>query len=399
VRYDVIVVGAGPAGSTTAKFLSAKGIEVLVVDKERFPRDKPCGGGLPLRVLKRFRYIEESNLVDSYSYGGYAYSSSLKYKAKIEKDDPIVGMVLRKKFDTGLIKIAIDSGAKFLEGKRVIEVKKDESKATIFLEDHSKIDCDLVVGADGVWSTVAKRTGLVSSKRNVDMCIFKEEKVGEKILDDFFTEKRMCYIHSKFQGIPGYGWVFPKKEYMNIGIAVIGASERFNLLSIFKKYIELLKETKVIPKDTRVEGCKGGALHTLPLEKTYSDRVILVGDAGGFTNPLSGEGIFYAMSSGEICARIVEKALEEEDTSQEFLSTYQREWKKDFGKELRIFSRAIKRWRKADNEKFVELASKDKKLAEMTIGILHGGLSIQKYRWKLIKRYLHVYLKDILGMM
>jgi geranylgeranyl reductase family protein len=398
--YDVVIAGAGPAGSTAAKFLSEKGIKVLLLDKEKFPRDKPCGGGLPLRVLKRFRYIEENDLIESYSYGGYAYSSSLKYKASIEKNTPIVAMVMRKKFDMGLVRLAIDSGVDFVDGKAVEDVKILKTKAKIILDDKSKIDSEIVVGADGVWSKVAKKTGL-AFRRNIDMCIFKEYEIDEETINNFFTEKKMCYIHSKFHGIPGYGWIFPKKQHINIGIAIIhpdmGISKtKLNLLNIYREYVKLLKETKVVPKNLKTEGCKGGALHTLPLEKTYGERVIIIGDAAGFTNPVSGEGIYYAMSSGEIAADVIAESLEKGDSSEGFLSKYQTSWKKDFGKDLELFLRAVKKWRKKSNEKFVELASKDDKLAEMAIGILQGGLSIDEYRWKLITRYLYVYFKDLL---
>ena len=70
MKYDAVVVGAGPAGSTAAKFLSEKGVKVLLLDKSKFPRDKPCGGGMSVGLLKRFKYIEENDLIESYSYGG-----------------------------------------------------------------------------------------------------------------------------------------------------------------------------------------------------------------------------------------------------------------------------------------------------------------------------------------
>ena len=98
MNYDVIVVGAGPAGSTAAKNLAEKGIKVLLLDKAKFPRDKPCGGGLPTRVKKRFPYIEP--FIDSVSYGTTMYSSSLRYKCDLLREKPFVDMVLRKDFDT-----------------------------------------------------------------------------------------------------------------------------------------------------------------------------------------------------------------------------------------------------------------------------------------------------------
>src|SRR4030042_6990160 len=128
MNYDVAIVGAGPAGSTAAKFLAEKGLKIALIDKDKFPRDKPCAGGLPSRVLKRFPYINEKDLMESYSYGGYALSPSLKYKVMVQKKDPVVEMVLRKKFDMGLVGLAVEKGVKLIDGKSVEDIKILEDK-------------------------------------------------------------------------------------------------------------------------------------------------------------------------------------------------------------------------------------------------------------------------------
>ena len=85
MKTDVIVVGAGPAGSTAAKCLAEKGVKVTLVDKDTFPRDKSCGGGLPLRVLQRYPYVKDSNIIESYSFGGVGYTAKLT-KVEILKE-------------------------------------------------------------------------------------------------------------------------------------------------------------------------------------------------------------------------------------------------------------------------------------------------------------------------
>lgn len=393
------VVGAGPAGSTAAKFLSEKGVKVLLIDKSKFPRSKPCGGGLPIRVLNRFKYVKDKGLIESYSYGGFAHSSSLKYNVELQRNEPIAVMILRKKFDYELVKLAIESGSVFIDEKSAKDIKILKDKARILLNDGTNVESEIVIGSDGVWSTIAKKSGLNQNHKNIGMCLFQEYPMSSKTLDRFFGEKRLCHIHMKLQGIAGYGWVFPKKQHLNIGIGEFESltnksGGKTNLKEVYKNYIQLLKETKIIPDDLKIGRIKGAALPLRPLSKTYTDRCLLCGDAAGLINPVSGEGIYYAMSSGEIAARTIADALEAGETDERFLSMYQKIWKNDFGKDIKLLLRSAKQWTK-ENEKFVELASRDEKLADMALGILHGGLSIHEYRWKLIRRYLYVYFKEL----
>ena len=399
MKYDVTVVGAGPAGSTAAKFLSEKGFKVLLIDKSKFPRDKPCGGALPMRVLNRFKYVKGESLIESYSYGSFAYSYSLKYKAELQKNAPTVAMVLRKKFDFGLVKLAIDSGAVFSDGKAAKDIKILKDRAKVVLDDGTSVDSEIVIGADGVRSVVAKKTGLRQRWNKGGICILQEYHVDEETLDRFFGKNRFCHMHARFQKIAGYGWVFPKKEHLNIGIGEMGSyrnlSERkTNLLDVYKNYIKTLKKSKIIPENLEMGRCKGGTL-PVPLEKTYTDRVILVGDAGGFINLISGEGIYYAMSSGKIAAEVITEALENKETSEKFLSKYQVNWKKDIGREIDMLLRITRKQRRKPNEKLIKLASRDKKLAELVLGIMSGELSVEEYKWKIIRRYLYGSIRDL----
>jgi geranylgeranyl reductase family protein len=399
IRYDVAVVGAGPAGSTAAKFLSEKGHKVLLLDKEKFPRDKPCAGGLTLRVLNRFSYLKEENFIESYSYCGIAYSTSLKYKVKVERNEPIGAMILRKKFDHELVKLAINSGTIFIDGKRVENIKILKDQAKIILNDGTNFESQIVIGADGIWSTIAKKTGLSQKGKYVGMCIFQEYPMSSEVLDKYIGEKRSCHIHLKFQNVVGYGWVFPKKKHVNIGICELKpignqSQGKTNLKDVYKNYFNLLKKSKIIPNDLEIGRLRGGALPLYPLEKTYSNRVLLCGDAGGFINPISGEGIYFAMSSGEIAAGLIGEALEAGEISELFLSRYQKIWQNDFGKEIELLLRLTKN-RLKDNEKFLKIVGSDKKLEDMALGLLQGRLNLHEVKWKLIIRFLYVYFREL----
>lgn len=399
MKYDVVVVGAGPAGSTAAKFLSERGIRTLLLDKSKFPHDKPCGGGLTAKVLKNFKYIEENDLIDSYSYGGAFYSPSLRYKVELQKTEPIVAMVIRKKFDDGLVKIAIGSGATFLDGKNVVDIKVLKGKTKVIFDNGTEIDSQIVIGADGIWSTVAKKTGLGHHNDIFGVSIFEEYPMKTEILDQYFTEKRLIHGHIKILGLAGYGWVFPKKECVNIGVTeIISAASKLrgktNLKEVYKKYFQILKECKIIPDNLNINKLRGGALPFRPLDKTYTDRVILCGDAAGLINPVTGEGIDFAMDSGHIAAGVIIEALERDDFSAQFLSKYERIWKTDFGKDLKLLLRASGLWGKG-SENIIKLASEDKKMADMFFKIGVGNLSINKYKWKLVKRMIYYKLKNL----
>jgi len=392
MKYDVAVVGAGPAGSTAAKYLAEKGIKVILLDKSKFPRDKPCGGGLPFHVWRRFPYIKNEDFIESYSYGGYAFSPSLKYRAVLKKDEPMTGMVLREKFDNKLVEIAVDNGANLIDGKNVEEIKVSKDKVKLILDDKQEVNAELVVGADGVWSVIAKKLGLIPPEgRMIGVCMFQEYDLGEETMHSFFGNEKMCSIHLKFQNMLGYGWVFPKKQHLNIGVGKISpdvepSESKTNLSHVYKEYIKNLKKAKMIPDDLNVGKCKGGALHIGPLKKTYSDRALLCGDAAGFLNPLSGEGIYYAMSSGQIAADVIAESLEKENTSEMFLSSYQKKWMNDFGKDICEFLR-LPAYR-GNIEYLVKLASKNDKLANIVLNIMHGGLSIRDYKLELLVRFL-----------
>lgn len=397
MKYDVAIIGAGPAGSTVAKILSEKGYKILLSDKYKFPRDKFCGGGLPVKIFEKFPYLKNNDFIESYTYGGVIYSQSYKYKVQIKKDEPILGMVIRKKFDNELVKLAENDGTKFIDGKKTIDIKKTEKNCQILLDDGTKIQSEIIVGADGVWSNTAKKTGLIKNKINVSNSLYTEFFIKNEIMDKYFSKNRNGILHLKPFGLSGYGWVFPKKNHLNIGIGEINLDKnkknKKNLKLFLKNYIELLKDSKIIPLDIKINQIKGSAIPNYPLEKTYSDRLIIIGDAAGLANPFTGEGIYNAMESARIAAETINKGFEKNNLKSDLLSEYQKKWKKEFGKDLKLFIKSARLWNK-ENENFIKYVSNDKKLSENLIDIVSGNTGIYKIRWKLIRRYIYCIIKD-----
>jgi len=174
---------------------------------------------------------------------------------------------------------------------------------------------------------------------------------------------------------------------------VDSSKPKTNLKESYEKYIKLLKEKKMLPKDFPIENVKGGLLPVFPLKKTYSERVLLCGDAAGFINSITGEGIYYAMASGEMAANVASESIDSDDMSSEFLSKYQEIWYDKFGKDLKCLGRFNKMWG-TDSEKIVRLMSKDQKFAKLIIGVTGGRVSISKYKTVLITRYIYVLIKD-----
>jgi geranylgeranyl reductase family protein len=397
-KYEVIVVGAGPAGSTAAKYLAERKLSVLLLDAETFPRDKPCGGGMPTRVQKRFPYIEP--FIDSISYGSITYSSSLRYRLTIVREYPLMMTVLRKTFDHQLVQLACQAGVKFQDNRTVIDVSVRPTGVLVMLKDGETIEADVVVGCDGMRSVVAEKTNLCKKLESLCISLMQEQPLTPKQLDTFYTKKRLVHLFIKAHGVAGYGWVFPKKHCVNLGIgefqsALPRKKPKASLKESFEAFITLLKEQHLLPEDFRIENLRGATLPIFPLENTYRDRVLLCGDAAGFINPITGEGIYYAMSSGQIAAKVIAEAFHSHDFSKRFLARYQRAWKKDFGNDLKILGVFNYQWGR-NSERIVRMMTEDKKFAKLIVGVSGGQISFSKYRGPIFIRFLYTLLKDFM---
>jgi len=304
-RFDAIVVGAGPAGSTTAYRLARAGARVCMIDRARFPRDKPCGGGLTLRAVRELPVSVEpvvEERVDTIELG-FRYSRRWSRRAS----EPLVLMTQRRRLDAFLADQAAAAGAEFREGVKVTAV--DPAGAVTL--DGERIEADVVVGADGANGVTARSLGLAAHEHGVAL-------EGNVAYADVARERYAGRAVAELGVVPGgYAWVFPKGDHVNVGVGgwqSEGPRLRGRLRELCGAYgID----------EAAVYELRG---HRLPMRgaarRPVHGRVILVGDAAGLVDPLSGDGMYEAFVSGRLAAETILGGQGLEPYAERFAATF-----------------------------------------------------------------------------
>ncbi len=297
-RFDAIVVGAGPAGSVTAYRLASAGASVLLLDKTRFPRDKPCGGGLTVRAVRELPFPVDpvvEHVVDRMAF-------RLRYGPHYERrsEAPLILMTQRRRLDAYLAERAVEAGAELRDGAKVRAITafgRDGYEVTV---DGSRCRAAVLVGADGANGATARHLGLgespvygVALEGNVPYSVVGKERYRATAVIELAT-------------LPGgYGWVFPKGDHVNVGVggwARTGPQLRSQLHLLCRKHgID----------ERAVESLRG---HRLPLRAPEAglarERALVVGDAAGLVDPLSGDGMYEAFVSARLAATAATAVLE-----------------------------------------------------------------------------------------
>lgn len=295
-RFDVLVVGAGPAGSTAAYRLAQAGASVLLADRARFPRDKPCGGGLTYRAVRELPVPVEPVVEDSVD----RFELRLGYRRRFERKSqhPLCLMTQRSRLDAHLAEQAALAGADFRDGAKVEEIVLSVDGVTASVGSRP-VAARALVGADGVNGVTARTLGLGG---DYEHGVALEGNVSFGAADRDRYRGRLVLELGIIPG--GYGWVFPKGEHVNIGVGGWASQgptlrERLN---------ELCVQHSVAPSAlTDVRG------YRLPLRRPGSrlvtGRAALIGDAGGLVDPLTGDGIYEALLSARLASEAMVELL------------------------------------------------------------------------------------------
>ena len=295
-NYQVIIIGAGPAGATLAYELAVRGIKVLLIEKTKLPRYKCCGGGLTVKAAQLIG-IDVNNFVDDViSNAIITLKGSHSYYG--DSATPIMYTVARENLDHVLFKRAQNAGAETLQEVEALTIQVNIENVEV-MTNIGKFRGTFVVGADGARSQVAKAIG-ISTHHTCILGLTCEVRVSQGDLAKWRT--RIGIDIGRVRG--GYGWIFPKSDHLSVGIACpVDKSKR--LKHIFREYLDSLKlERRDITK------WAAGLLPILVGQPTLGrGRAILLGDAAGLADPLTGEGIYNAILSAQIGATVIEKAF------------------------------------------------------------------------------------------
>nr|MDO8082630.1 NAD(P)/FAD-dependent oxidoreductase [Candidatus Freyarchaeota archaeon] len=359
-KYDVIVVGAGPAGSTAAMKAAEGGADTLIVEKQKLPRFKLCGGNVANWVVLKLNIPEE---VLDRKYTSITFCTPPKYE---KRNFPVPGAywgVYRDRFDYHLTKMATEAGAKLKEGVHVTDIiKEGQSVKGVVTSEGEELRADVVIACDGVYSNISKRCGFWDKwfkergetwKDNVGFCMGVEMKMDSETIEERFGDAYVIFTGKEIAPL-GYGWIFPKDGMLSVGVgSAAGMMDRkpSEYLNYFMKHpaaAQFLEGGKVI--------MRRGAF--IPYRRAYtpsfSAGLLVAGDAAGMVSPITGEGIFFAIRAGMDAGLTAAEAVQGRDFSAEFLSRYEQRWMRSIGQNLKfqsqVFEETLGKILKIDNE-------------------------------------------------
>lgn len=357
METEVVVVGAGPAGSTAAREIARRGHEVLLLDRARFPRDKPCGGGVTVRCAGLLPFDIEP-VVEQVITGAILSGPNGKTAVR-EADRPLTFLTQRRRLDALLVERAQEAGVEFRDGTPVKELFWTPDGYRVRLADGSQVRSRVVIGADGANGVVATYLGFDHA---LESAVALEGNLPCPDGLPPWIEGKVALALGLLPG--GYGWLFPKGDHINVGVGGWKAAVGPRLRESLDAY-------------TRSFGWEPSALtnlrgHHLPMQRPGTVlagvSAAVVGDAAGLVDPLSGEGIYAAIASGVAVAPAVDDYLAGRTSS---LAAYQFAIERELLPDL-VASRALMEIFHAAPGPFTWLARKSDRVWRAMGGLVRG---------------------------
>jgi len=322
---DVIVVGAGPAGSATAFHLAKQGLNVTLFEKTSFPREKVCGDGLTPRAVKQILDMG----IEPTKENGWLRNKGLRvigggHRLELNWPDvegfPNYGLVrTRADFDELLARTAQKQGVNLFEKTRVTGPIFDSTSGKVIGVNIKKEDGNLeqhfapvVVASDGVSSRMALALGL-ERRDDRPMGVAVRTYYKSTRSDDDYLESWL-ELRDQNKLLPGYGWIFGMGDgTSNVGLGILDSSPVFQSIDykdLLKRWLDQTPEEWGFRDHNMTQPVRGAALPMgFNRQPHYAKGMILVGDSGGMVNPFNGEGIAYAMETGQVAADVISKSL------------------------------------------------------------------------------------------
>jgi geranylgeranyl reductase family protein len=391
---DVIVAGAGPAGSTAAARLASAGVRVLLIERAALPRNKPCGGGLSARVLHRFAWSRDIfSRIDTHEVSDLHLEGPSGAVFRMRSPTPAVLLIRRIEFDGALAARAVAAGAQLAAPVEIAQASQDADGVTLRARDGREFRAPMVIAADGVNSVIARRLGLNPGwpASNVALDMMEEAPRADLRAADPGT----LSVFYGFGGAHGYAYIFPKVAHVNVGIGYLLSYFRERVdrapYDLQREFVASLRERGMLHGESNRRFFTpflipvGG-----PLKRTAAGRVLLAGDAGGFVNGFSAEGIYYAMVTGELAADAVLAARDRARISPERARRhYVRAWRREIGAELRdsvLIQRYLFRTR-ARMDGVVAAANTRPEFSRWLVDYASGRLSYTDARRRMLVRF------------
>jgi geranylgeranyl reductase family protein len=388
MTHDLIIVGGGPAGSSCARRAAQLGLDVLVLEKAHHPRRKPCAGGITPRVRDLLDF-DITSVVEREQCGINLYSPSMVL-TRIARTEATGYTVRREDFDHFLLKKAEEAGATVQQGVRVTDVI-EESDGVRVVASNETYSAKLVVGAEGPNSVVARKTGLKPRWEDDEISLCIESTVPMDASDILRiagegegSERILIEIYF---GIVrhGYGWMFAKGNEVSLGMGAL-VSELEDFKGSWKKFVASFEERNGVKCDLSEQTAARVPLCGM-IKNTCSKNVMLVGDAAGFVSPTSGEGISFAIESGQIAAEVAKGIVAGEGV--DTMTYHKRVWEA-IGKGFKVakFMANMLFHSKENMERACQMAHDDEVMRELTLDLIIGLRPYKEIRNGMIKRML-----------